>query len=322
MTDRPDNPTRRRFLAGLAAAAGGTMLLGCEPRGRAEAGGEPLVPSSAEPNGHTAAQPETMRPKASSTQPALFIGHGAPTLALDPVKGAPLAALGQALPETPRAILTVSAHWEAAPATLGSTETQALIYDFYGFAQALYEVDYPAPGAPWLAERVLGLLERDEVRSDPTRGLDHGTWTPLVHLRPEADVPVLQLSLPSRLGAEGVFDLGRKLAALRDEGVLLIGSGNITHNLRRMGPDGDAPQAFAAEFDAWAAEALAGRDFDTLLDYTRRAPALRENHPGEDHWLPLFFAAGASAERPGDAISFPVTGFEFRNLSRRSVRFG
>ncbi|MBW2528405.1 MAG: dioxygenase [Deltaproteobacteria bacterium] len=250
--------------------------------------------------------------------PALFVGHGAPTLALDADKGAPLRAWGRALGR-PRAVLVVSAHWEEAPVTLGTQRTSPLVYDFYGFPKPLYEVRYPAPGAPEIAARVLGLLGAEHVDQSPARGLDHGVWTPLVHLFPEHDVPVLQLSMPSQLGPDAVFGLGQKLSPLRDEGVLLVGSGNITHNLRAIGQEGRPPEGWAADFDDWVRDALTQGDVDTLRAYRERAPAFAQNHPTEDHWLPLLFALGAA---PGEPARFPVAGFELQNLSRRSVELG
>lgn len=219
----------------------------------------------------------------------------------------------------PAALLVVSAHWEAAPATIGTVETRPLIYDFSGFPRPLYEMSYAAPGAPELAERVVALLDNDVTRR-ASRGWDHGVWTPLVHLFPEADVPLLQLSLPLARGGAGVFELGKRLAPLRDEGVLIIGSGNLTHNLYEMGPDGREPESWARDFDTWAHEVITRRDWDTLLDYMAKAPAFRRNHPTEDHWLPLLVTVGAAVDEP--AVSFPVDGFEFKNLSRRCVQLG
>jgi len=251
--------------------------------------------------------------------PSVFVGHGSPILAIDAQRGAPLARWGQAL-ATPRGILAVSAHWQAAPPTLGATEVQPLVYDFYGFPEPLYQVRYPAPGAPEIARRVRELLGEAALRQAPQRGLDHGVWTPLVHLFPGAEVPVLQLSLPSSLGARGIFEFGRKLAPLRREGVLPLASGNITHNLGTLERSGGPTPGWASEFDGWAAEALRAGDVDALLDYARRAPALAQNHPTEEHWLPLFFALGAADGET--AIQFPVTGFDMATLSRRCVQFG
>lgn len=250
--------------------------------------------------------------------PAMFVGHGAPTLALDADKGAPLRGWGLALGK-PEAVLVVSAHWEAAPVTLGTVQTAPLIYDFYGFPARLYDVRYPAPGAPDLASRVTGLLGAGELDRSPERGLDHGVWTPLVHLFPAHDVPILQLSMPSALGADAVYGLGQRLAPLRSEGVLLIGSGNVTHNLRAIGREGSSPEGWAADFDAWVCDALTRGDVDALRAYRERAPAFAKNHPTEEHWLPLLFTLGAA---PGEPAQFPVEGFEYQNLSRRSVQLG
>ena len=231
------------------------------------------------------------------------MSHGAPLLAIDSHKGAPLQELATRLPR-PQGVLAVSAHWEAAPVTIGSTQTLPLIYDFGGFPQALYEVQYPAPGAPQLADAVTKLLGVDTVlRKQEKRGLDHGTWTPLVHLFPEADIPVLQISLPSAFRAQAIFQLGQQLAPLRDEGILLMGSGNMTHNLGAIRPDGSEPEAFAAEFDDWSRDILTRSDFDSLLAYREQAPAFVHNHPTEEHWLPLIFAAGA-ANAAAPEVSF------------------
>jgi len=250
--------------------------------------------------------------------PAIFVGHGAPTIALDAAKGAPLQAWGRAL-DKPRAVLVVSAHWERAPVTVGTVKTAPLLYDFYGFPQPLYQVRYPAPGAPDAADRAADLLGAAHIERSDERGLDHGVWTPLVHMFPAGDVPVVQLSLPTASGATAVFELGRQLAPLRDEGVLLMGSGNVTHNLRAIGPDGSSPEPWAMEFDDWVQDALTRGDVDALRAYRDHAPALAQNHPTEEHWLPLLFAVGAAA---GERVQFPVEGFEFQNLSRRSVQLG
>lgn len=252
-----------------------------------------------------------------SRMPVAFVGHAAPTVALDPAKGAPWRNWGENLPR-PRAVLVVSAHWESAPAALGTGQTLPLIYDFYGFPPALSQVKYPAPAAPpALVARVQDLLGSAQIRED--RGWDHGVWTPLVHLLPRADVPVLQVSLPSRDGPQAAFALGARLRPLRAEGVLLLGSGNVTHNLRRMGPDPGHPQRFASEFDEWVKKTLLARQADALLDAARLAPAYRENHPTAEHWLPLVFAMGAAGD---DEPQFTLEGWEYSNLSRRAVQWG
>jgi 4,5-DOPA dioxygenase extradiol len=216
----------------------------------------------------------------------------------------------------------LSAHWEQRPVTLAATRTVPLIHDFYGFPAKYYEVTYPAPGAPDLAERVRALLGRTQpVAEEPERGLDHGAYVPLVAMYPEADVPVLQVSLPA-LDAPTLLALGRVLAPLRREGTLIVGSGFLTHNLRAMdmGPNPTTPP-WAEDFDAWAADVLARRDVDALVDYRTRAPGVRQALPTHEHFVPVIVATGAALEEPGGA-EFPITGFTMGSLTRRSVQFG
>lgn len=249
--------------------------------------------------------------------PAVFVAHGAPLLAIDPRRGEPLRNWSAALPR-PRAILAVSAHWEDAPLRLGASEPRELVYDFTGFPDELYRVRYPCPGAAALADRVEALLSaRAPVRTE--RGLDHGVWTPLVHLYPGADVPVLQLSMPRSDTPRALFELGRALAPLREEGVLLLGSGNLVHNLRRLDWDdrGAAPPPWAVEFDDWIGGVLQRRDWDSLVGYPERAPALALAHPTEEHLRPILVVAGAATDA---AVSFPLLGWEMGSLSRRSVQ--
>ncbi len=253
----------------------------------------------------------------ASTMPVGFVGHGAPTVALDAAKGAPWQAWGARLPAA-SAVLVVSAHWESAPVALGASQALPLIYDFGGFPEALYQVQYKAPVASReVFARVAALLNNPVVNE--SQGWDHGVWTPLVHLFPLANVPVMQVSLPSALGPRGVYALGQQLAPLRRDGVFLLGSGNITHNLRRRGPEGGRPEAFAAEFDEWVKQQVASGQSDALLDAEHKAPAFRMNHPTAEHWLPLLFAAGASE---GSPAAFVLEGFEYTNLSRRAVQWG
>ena len=206
---------------------------------------------------------------------------------------AELAAWAGALPR-PTAILMVSAHWEAAPITLGPTDDGVpLVYDFYGFPERYYEARYPAPAAPALAARVRALLSDEPVAQHPARGLDHGAYVPLLVMYPQADVPVLQVSLPT-LEPHRLLALGARLAPLRDEGVLLIGSGFLTHGLpflRDFRTDAPPP-AWSSEFDAWAAAALATGDLDALAGF-REAPGGRYAHPSVEHFVPLFVTLGA-----------------------------
>lgn len=226
----------------------------------------------------------------SPRQPALFVSHGAPLVALDAEKGDAWRNLGEGLPR-PAAILVVSAHWEASPVTVGATESLPLIYDFSGFPPALYEVQYRPPGAPALASRVKQLLVGTTVLARPARGLDHGVWTVLVHLFPDARIPVLQLSLPSAWMPDSIFGMGETLAPLRDEGVLLLASGGLTHNLSLLGPDGESPDEEFVAFDRWVCEVLEDHDWGRLSGFRDRAPALKAVHPTEEHLLPLLFAA-------------------------------
>lgn len=257
-----------------------------------------------------------------SSSPVLYLSHGAPPLADDPTWTGQLADWSATLPR-PESILVVSAHWEAAPATVSaSLRPHELLYDFWGFPQHYYEVRYDAPVAPRLADRLEGLLRsRGGLARDESRGLDHGAYVPLVEMFPQADVPVLQLSLPT-LDPRELFDFGTALAPLRDEGVLVIGSGFTTHNLRWMTPDaGGTPPSASAEFDDWAARAVAAQDVDALLDAAHDAPAFAEAHPRTEHWAPLYVALGAAV---GDSSGYTsreaVDGFWF-GLSKRSWQF-
>jgi 4,5-DOPA dioxygenase extradiol len=250
--------------------------------------------------------------------PALFVAHGSPFLLDDEPWVRELREWADRLGR-PRAVLVLSAHWEERPLTLGATQTRPLVYDFYGFPRRYYDVSYPAPGAPALAKRVRELVGRTQpVRDDPGRGLDHGAYVPLVAMYPAADVPVLQLSLPS-LDPPALFALGRSLAPLRDEGVLVIGSGFLTHNLRAW-DRGEHPvtPSWARELDDWAAGVLVRKDADALVDYRARAPGVREALPTQEHFVPVIVALGAAAEG-ADPVSFPITGFWGGSFTRRSV---
>ncbi len=295
---RPPPLSRRGFLGSTAATA---LALGSGAGATLPAAQAAPVPAAPTPR-----------------LPVAFVGHGSPMTALDPAKGGEWQRWGQSLGR-PTSILVVSAHWEAAPATIGATRSVPLVYDFSGFPRALYAVTYAAPGAPALAQRVRGLLQPlGGAREAPTRGLDHGAWVPLVWMARGADVPVLQLSLPTQDGP-ALVRLGQALAPLRAEGVLILASGNLTHNLRAIDGRAGAPTpSWAHDHDAWLADALARRDVDALADFRRRAPALRQNHPTLEHLTPLLVAVGA-ASTAWSGSSFPLTGFEAGSLSRRCV---
>ena len=252
--------------------------------------------------------------------PALYLGHGAPPLIDDPLWPGQLASWAAGIAH-PEAVLVISAHWEHAPLTIGATSTVPLVYDFWGFPERFYQLSYPSPGAPGLAARVRELVGgHQEVVEAPRRGLDHGAFIPLLCMWPQADVPVLQISMPS-LDSTALVETGRQLAPLRDEGVLVIGSGFLTHGLPfiDMTRSDDDPPAWSAEFDAWAAECIERRDFDALVDYRHRAPALHYAHPTVDHLVPLFVALGTVIDSSG-AIDTAIEGF-WLNLSKRSFQF-
>jgi 4,5-DOPA dioxygenase extradiol len=219
-------------------------------------------------------------------------------LAVEPgAAGAMLARLGSDLPR-PRAVLAVSAHWEAPGPVLGATSRPQVIHDFYGFPRELYALDYAAPGAPTLAFRAAELLREAglDPRASDSRGLDHGAWVPLRYLYPAADIPVVQLAISPARGARYHLELGRALAPLVDEGVLILGSGGVTHNLGEFrGQPADTPAPdWVVEFGAWVAARLAAGDGDALVDYRRRGPDALRNHPTEEHFLPLLVALGAA----------------------------
>ncbi len=228
--------------------------------------------------------------------PAMYLGHGAPPLVDDPLWTTQLAAWARALPR-PTAILVVSAHWEAAPLAIGATRDAApLVYDFWGFPERYYRAAYPAPGAPDLASRIRAMLSGTEpVAEAADRGLDHGAYVPLTVMYPEAEIPVLQVSMPT-LDPGRLLRIGAALRPLRDEGVLIMGSGFLTHGLpflRDFRFDAPPP-AWSTEFDHWAAEALGRGDVDALAGF-RQAPGARYAHPTTEHFAPLFITLGAAA---------------------------
>lgn len=251
--------------------------------------------------------------------PAIFVAHGSPFLLDDPSWVGELAAWATDLPR-PTAVLILSAHWVERPITLGATAVAPLTYDFYGFPERYYLVTYPAPGAPALADRIRQLLVGIPV-VDSGRGLDHGAYVPLVAMYPSADIPVLQMSLPS-LDPAALFALGQTLAPLRDEGVLIIGSGFLTHNMRLLDPRPDAPTpAWAAEFDEWVADVIRRGDLDALVSYRERAPGVRFALPSHEHFVPVIAAIASTIGQPG-LVSFPITGFMSGSFTRRSIQFG
>jgi 4,5-DOPA dioxygenase extradiol len=234
--------------------------------------------------------------------PSLFLSHGAPTLPLtDTPARAFLQELGGKLPR-PKAILVILAHWETAVPTVSAVERNETIHDFGGFPRVLYQLQYPAAGAPSVASRVSELLCASalECKTDHRRGLDHGAWVPLLLMYPQVDIPVLQLSIQPHLGARHHLAMGRALAPLREEGVLIIGSGSMTHDLsefRGHGPNDPAPD-WVNSFANWIHASLKSGATDDLLDYRRKAPFATKNHPTEEHLLPLYAALGAAGTQP------------------------
>lgn len=229
--------------------------------------------------------------------PVFFISHGAPTFALEPGKlGAQLTALGRELSGV-KAVLVVSPHWQTRGLKVMANKSPATLHDFGGFPRELYDLQYPAPGHPPFAAEASRLLVGAgfEASLDDERGLDHGAWVPLRHLLPAADVPVFQVSMPRTLDAAGAARLGRALSPLRERGVLVVGSGSMTHNLHEFRLSATNEAAYVREFAAWVRQAVLADAADTLADYRRLAPHAARAHPTEEHFLPLLIAVGANA---------------------------
>ena len=254
--------------------------------------------------------------------PSIFVSHGAPTFALEPgAAGATLAALGRTLPR-PRAIVVVSPHWMTRGLAVTAAALPATIHDFGGFPRALYALRYAAPGDPALARDIAGRLSADgeQAMLDGTRGLDHGAWVPLMHLYPAADIPVLQVSLPVACDAAGAWRLGERLAPLADEGVLLVGSGSLTHNLYDIRFGDTAVEPYAREFAHWVRAAALAGDADAVRATLERAPPAARAHPTSEHVLPLLVAAGAAPA--GAAVQLIDGGIEHAVLSMDGFVFG
>ena len=259
-----------------------------------------------------------------SRLPTLFISHGSPTFAIEPGRAGPaLAALGATLP-LPKAVLIVSPHWMTREPRVATTPAPKTIHDFGGFPDALYQLNYPAPGAPEVAARAIEVLRAAgwAAEADPQWGLDHGAWVPLRYLSPRADVPVFQVSLPARLDGARAYAYGQALAPLADEGVLIVGSGSLTHNLYEV--RFDAPEAqgetYATEFAAWIAQTLRNRDHVRLQQTMAMAPHAQRAHPTAEHLWPLMVAAGAAgADAPVTRIDGGIT---YGVLSMDAYQFG
>lgn len=253
--------------------------------------------------------------------PSLYISHGSPMLALEPGESGPALKRLAAQLAKPKAIVLLSAHWESTDLRVASHPAPETWHDFGGFPRALYAVQYPAPGDPALAARIVQLLATHGLPAqlDAKRPFDHGAWVPLSLMYPAADIPVVQVSLPSQMGPAGLNEVGQALASLRSEGILIIGSGSITHNLRELdwqaGPESVEPWAKA--FRDWMIEKLAADDGAALHQYRQQAPFAAKNHPSDEHLLPLYFARGA-----GGPFSIAHHGWTLGALGMDIYRFG
>ena len=258
----------------------------------------------------------------TNVMPAIFFGHGNPMNALaDNAYTKGWASIGESL-ERPNAVLCISAHWYLSETAVTAMETPRTIHDFGGFPPELYKVQYPAPGAPQLAARVKSLLAPLSVELDQGWGLDHGTWSVLCHVFPHADVPVVQLSIDETRPPEFHYEIGKLLAPLRDEGILIIGSGNIIHNLHSYawGRHEVKPFDWAVRFETLARDLLLKGDDAPLVSYESLGRDALLAAPTPDHYLPLLYVLGL--RRPGDEITFPVEGFDGGSISMLTVRIG
>ena len=254
--------------------------------------------------------------------PALFLGHGNPMNAIQQNAWTQSwTAIGNMLPR-PKAILCVSAHWYLPATAVTAIERPRTIHDFGGFPPELHSVQYPAPGSPALAARAAQLLEPLDVAMDRSWGLDHGTWSVLMHVYPKADIPVVQLSIDEAKAASWHFETAKKLAPLRDEGVLIVGSGNLVHNLHTYSWGNRAVEAYdwAERFEALARKTISRADFVRLVDYEALGRDAMLSVPTPDHYLPLLYVL--AQHRPNDVVSFPVEGFDGGSISMLGIRLG
>lgn len=227
--------------------------------------------------------------------PVLFISHGAPTFAIEPgMLGPKLNKIGKKLSDI-KTVLVISPHWQTNEPTITTSNVLKTIHDFSGFPAELYQLTYPAQGNPELAATIATRLTANGInlQQDAQRGLDHGAWIPLYHLLPQANIPILQLSLPKKMNAKNAFFLGKALAPLREIGVLIVASGSMTHNLYELQHPTSAPQPYAQAFCAWVDHAIQTHDSDALINYRQQAPFATQAHPTEEHFLPLLIALGA-----------------------------
>lgn len=252
--------------------------------------------------------------------PVAFVSHGAPVSLEDTPWMEDLDRWGKSFGAV-REILVLSAHWVTRRLLAAPAKKFPLLFDFFGFPDRFYKLDYPCPASSILLGRLPALTGLDSMQVDPERGLDHGMWVPLRGLFPNAEIPVLGLSLPG-LAPMDLFRLGERLSPLRDEGVLILCSGGMTHNLGYLrGEMAAPPEEWAIRFDGWVTERILAGDNDSILDFEHQAPFAHRAHPSTEHFAPLFVALGASGAA-GGPVSFPVTGFRWGTLSMRSVQFG
>ena len=261
-----------------------------------------------------------MTSQTASRMPAIFFGHGSPMNTLERNRYTDAWRQLGALAGTPKAILAISAHWYTPGTAVTGMEQPKTIHDFYGFPQALFDVQYPAPGDPALAARVRELLAPVDVGLDQSWGLDHGTWSVLKHAFPHADVLVVQLAIDATQPASTHYALGAHLAPLRDEGVLIIGSGNVVHNLRTIGWGGGEPYDWAVRFNAYVRDAIATKQYDRLIDYHRAGPDARLAVPTPEHYLPLLYVLGA--QRDDESVHVAIDGIEIRSIGMLSFWVG
>lgn len=259
--------------------------------------------------------------KTPSRMPALFLGHGSPMNAIGSNTWVESwRRLGETLPR-PRAILGISAHWYVRDTAVTAQANPPTLHDFYGFPPELFAIQYPAPGSAMLVDRIRELVKMTPVRPDHEWGLDHGTWSVLLHLYPRADIPVVQLSLDATRVPAWHYALGRSLSTLRDEGILVVASGNVVHNLKMMRRDGtNAPWEWAVQFESQVRSLIERRDHGPLGEYLGLGEAARLSVPTPEHYLPLLYVLGM--QREDEPASFPTSGIDLGSISMLSVRVG